>query len=186
MWVKICGITRLEDAMLAARCGADALGFVFTKSPRKVSREIIVPWIGKITGVEKVAVFRDEGVDEILKTCAGLGIDTIQLHAAPSERHERLMEQYGIIYAAHEYTQDMLPGYPCRILLDASMGQGMKGIWKKRDIPFILAGGLTPDNVREAIRAALPEGVDVSSGVEMSPGIKDPVKVERFIMEAKS
>jgi phosphoribosylanthranilate isomerase len=186
MWVKICGITRREDAILAAGCGADALGFVFTKSPRKVSREIIVPWIREITGVEKVAVFMDEGVDEVLKTCAGLGIDTIQLHAAPSEGHERLMVQYGIIYAACEYRQDMLPGYPCRILIDGSTGKGMKGIWKERDVPFILAGGLTPDNVREAIRAALPEGVDVSSGVEISPGIKDPLKVERFIREAKS
>lgn len=186
MWVKICGITRLEDAVLAIRCGADALGFVFTKSPRKVSREMVVPWIGEITSVEKVAVFMDEGMDDILETCEDLGIDTIQIHAAPSERHERLMEQYGIIYAAHEYTQGMLPGYPCRILLDTSMGKGMKGIWKRHDIPFILAGGLTPDNVREAIRAAMPEGVDVSSGVEMSPGIKDPVKVQRFIREAKS
>ncbi len=186
MWVKICGITRREDALLAARCGADALGFVFTKSPRNVSREIIVPWIQEITSVEKVAVFMDEGVDEILKTCEDLGIDTIQLHAAPSERHERLMEQYGIIYATHEYRQGMLPGYPCRILMDASTGKGMKGIWEKRDIPFILAGGLTPDNVREAIMKASPEGVDVSSGVEMSPGIKDPLKVERFIREAKS
>ena len=186
MWVKICGITRLEDAKFAIGCGADALGFVFTKSPRNVSREIIVPWIQKITGVEKVAVFMDEGVDEILKTCAGLGIDTIQLHAAPSQEHERLIERYGIIYAAHEYRQGMLPGYPCRILIDASTGKGMKGIWKKRDVPFILAGGLTPDNVREAIRAAMPEGVDVSSGVEMSTGIKDPLKVERFIREAKS
>jgi phosphoribosylanthranilate isomerase len=62
----------------------------------------------------------------------------------------------------------------------------MKGIWKERDVPFIQAGGHTPDNVREAIRAASPEGVDVSSGVEMSPGIKDPLKVARFIREAKS
>jgi phosphoribosylanthranilate isomerase len=186
MWVKICGITRLEDALLAVGCGADALGFVFTKSLRNVSREIILPWIQEITSVEKVAVFMDEGVDEILKACAGLGIDTIQLHAAPSEKHARLIDHYGIIYAAHEYTVGMLPGYPCRILIDASKGKGMKGIWKKRDVPFILAGGLTPDNVREAIRAALPEGVDVSSGVEMSPGIKDPLKVARFIKEAKS
>jgi phosphoribosylanthranilate isomerase len=186
MWVKICGITRLEDALLAVGCGADALGFVFTKSLRNVSREIILPWIQEITSVEKVAVFMDEGVDEILKACAGLGIDTIQLHAAPSEKHARLIDHYGIIYAAHEYTVGMLPGYPCRILIDASKGKGMKGIWKKRDVPFILAGGLTPDNVREAIRAALPEGVDVSSGVEMSPGIKDPLKVARFIREAKS
>jgi len=186
MWVKICGITRLEDALLAAEYGADAVGFVFTKSPRKVSRESIEPWIREINKVEKVAVFMNEDVDEILKTCAGLGIDTIQLHAEPSQKHERLMEQYGIIYAAHEYRQDMLPGYPCRILIDASTGKGMKGIWKERDVPFILAGGLTPDNVREAIRKALPEGVDVSSGVEMSPGIKDPVKVQRFIREAKS
>jgi phosphoribosylanthranilate isomerase len=186
MWVKICGITRLEDAMLAVGCGADALGFVFTKSPRKVSREMVVPWIGEITSVEKVAVFMDEGVDDILETCEGLGIDTIQLHAAPSEGHECLMEQYGIIYAAHEYQEGMLPGYPCRILIDGSTGKGVKGLWKERDVPFILAGGLTPDNVREAIRAALPEGVDVSSGVEISPGIKDPIKVARFIREAKS
>jgi phosphoribosylanthranilate isomerase len=186
MWVKICGITRPEDAILAAGCGADALGFVFTKSPRNVSREIILPWIHEITGVEKVAVFTDEGVDEILTTCAGLGIDTVQLHAAPSEKHERLREQFGIIYAVHEYRQGMLPCYPCRMLIDASTGRGMKGIWKERDVPFILAGGLTPDNVREAIRAALPEGVDVSSGVEVSPGIKDPLKVARFIREAKS
>ena len=60
---------------------------------RATSLEIIVPWIQKITGVEKVAVFMDEGVDEILKTCAGLGIDTIQLHAAPSTEHERLIER---------------------------------------------------------------------------------------------
>jgi phosphoribosylanthranilate isomerase len=80
----------------------------------------------------------------------------------------------------------MLPGYPCRILIDASRGKGMKGIWEKTDVPFILAGGLTPDNVRDAIRAAMPLGVDVSSGVEVSPGIKDPVKVQRFIREAKS
>jgi phosphoribosylanthranilate isomerase len=186
MWVKICGITRREDALHAAACGADALGFVFAKSPRKVFRESVAPWIRDITGVEKVAVFMDEGVDEILMTCAGLGIDAIQLHAAPSQEHGRLMEQYGIIYAAREYRQGMITSLPCRILIDASTGKGMKGIWKKRDIPFILAGGLTPDNVREAIRAALPVGVDVSSGVEMSPGIKDPLKVERFIREAKS
>jgi phosphoribosylanthranilate isomerase len=186
MWVKICGITRPEDAMLAAGCGADALGFVFTKSPRKVCRENILHWVRDLAGVEKVGVFMDEGVDEILITCEGLGIDTVQLHAPPSQEHERLIGHYSIIYAAHEYRLGMLPGYPCRILIDASRGKGMKGQWKKRDIPFILAGGLTPDNVRDAIRIAMPEGVDVSSGVEMSPGIKDPVKVERFIREAKS
>ena len=144
MWVKICGITRREDAMMAARLGADALGFIFTKSPRNVRRGIISHWIREITIVEKVAVFMDESVDEILESCEDLGIDTIQLHAAPSRDHERLVPVYDIIYAMDEYRPGTLPVFPCRILIDASKGKGSRGVWEERDFPYILAGGLNP------------------------------------------
>ena len=185
MWVKICGITRHEDAILACELGADAVGFVFTSSPRKIDHATVSPWIREIHGVEKVAVFMAEGVDEILGTCEGLGIDTIQLHATPTKEHERLTKYYGIIYAMEEYQKEVMPDFPCRILIDSSVGKGIKGQWRRREIPYILTGGLNPDNVREAIRVCRPSGVDVSSGVELRPGIKDPRKVERFIREAK-
>jgi len=172
--------------MTAAALGADALGFVFTQSPRRVSPGSVSPWIRGITGAEKVAVFTTEPVDVILDVCDGLGIDTVQLHATPSGDHERLIRSYEIIYAMDEYRKDLMPGFPCRVLIDASRGKGMQSQWKERDIPYILAGGLNPGNVREAVRTARPAGVDVSSGVEAAPGIKDPVKVENFIREARS
>ena len=186
MWVKICGITRRDDAILAAGLGADALGFVFTRSPRKVRRDDLLPWIAEIQQVEKVAVFMDEAVDEILEACKDLGMDTIQLHAEPTLEHERLIGGYKIIYALKEYTPLALSGIPCRILIDTSRGTGVKAKWEERDFPYILAGGLSPDNVREAVRLARPAGVDVSSGVESAPGIKDAYKMARFIREAKS
>jgi len=172
--------------MTAGALGADAIGFVFTQSPRRVFLGSVSPWIRSIKSVEKVAVFTTESVEEILFVCDGLGIDTIQLHAEPAADHKRLSRRYGIIYAMEEYRQDLMPGFPCRVLIDASRGKGMQGEWKERDIPYILAGGLTPDNVREAVRIARPAGVDVSSGVESAPGIKDPGKVENFIREARS
>jgi phosphoribosylanthranilate isomerase len=186
MWVKICGITRLEDAVTARDLGADALGFVFTKSPRRVDRAWVEPWITGIRGVEKVAVFTGEAVDEIQRICEGLGIDTVQLHAAPTPGHADLARRFRVIYAVREYDPGLMPGFACRILIDASRGTGVCAPWVERDIPYILAGGLNPDNVREAIAAGRPAGVDVSSGVESAPGIKDPLKVERFIREAKT
>lgn len=186
MWVKICGITRREDAMAAAALGADALGFVFTNSPRRVLPARVWPWIRKIEGIEKVAVFTTEPVEEILATCDALRIDTIQIHAALSRDHERLGSRYGIICAMSEFRKDLVPGFPCRVLIDASRGTGMQGQWKEMDIPYILAGGLNPGNVREAVRIARPAGVDVSSGVESAPGVKDPDKMESFIREARS
>jgi len=85
------------------------------------------------------------------------------------------------------YKERKMPeGIPWRILIDSSKGSGIKGAWKELAIPYILAGGLTPENVREAIQAAKPAGVDVASGVERAPGIKDRALMERFIREAKS
>lgn len=186
MWVKICGLKRKEDAIAAAGFGADAVGFVFTKSKRRADPEEIGKWINGIKGVEKVGVFTDEPVEEIIETARRLKLDTVQLHTAVKPGHARLSEQLNIILAVSgpEDLPDL--SHPFRILIDPSMGKGEKADWKPYPFPFILAGGLTPDNVREAILKAHPAGVDVSSGIEMSPGIKDIKKMQKFIMEAKS
>jgi phosphoribosylanthranilate isomerase len=186
VWVKICGITRLEDALAASALGADAVGFVFTQSPRRVAPDDLKPWIGRVEGVEKVAVFAGEPVEEIIEVCSMLSMDTVQIHARPAGAHERLARSMKVIFAMKDYEPGLMPDYPCRILIDPSMGRGTPGLWRNQGIPYILAGGLTPENVSEAVRRAGPRGVDVSSGVESAPGIKDALKMERFIKEARS
>jgi phosphoribosylanthranilate isomerase len=185
MWVKICGITRQEDALHACELGADAVGFVFTGSPRRVSEKNIGQWIHTLSGVEKVGVFTDENVEDIMRTCLNLGLGTVQLHCSPSPSHKLLGDKIKIIYAMDEYRSWMVPDIPFRVLIDSSRGSGMKGSWKELSFPYILAGGLTPENVRDAVRIARPAGIDVSSGVEKAPGVKDKKLMERFIREAK-
>lgn len=187
MWVKICGITRYEDAHAACDAGADAIGIVLTRSVRKVDPVSAKPWVHAISGVEKVGVFTDEDPGYIRETAMMLGLDTIQLHAAVGLEHRELAREFGIICAIKDLDEVAIPeGISCRILFDPSTGSGRIGTWRSCDTPFILAGGLTPENVREAIIQAHPAGVDVSSGVESSPGIKDREKVRKFIKEAKS
>jgi phosphoribosylanthranilate isomerase len=182
MWIKICGITRIEDALAAKHLGADALGFVLTKSPRKVDPARLRTWIFQLQGIEKVGVFTHEDPAYIVDIGEALGLDTVQLHTALTSEHNRVSERFRIIYAMHG--REKIPNISCRIIIDQSKGSGTRGLWERFDFPFILAGGLTPNNVREAIAAALPVGVDVSSGVEASPGIKDAALMERFIKEA--
>jgi len=187
VWIKICGITRYEDALCAAEQGADAIGFVLTRSKRRADPEEVSVWIHELKDIEKVGVFTDEDPSEIIRIGKMLGLDTVQLHAEFVSRHRKLMEQFNIIYAVKNLSGKPVPeDIPCRILVDPSRGCGTKGSWEKGDKPFILAGGLTPDNVREAILWAAPFGVDVSSGVENAPGIKDAALVKRFIREARS
>lgn len=186
MWVKICGITRPEDAYAAAAMGADAVGFVLTVSPRRVTVPEIAGWIGSLEGVEKVGVFATEPLEEILDACQALSLDTVQLHRKPDPSHRDLAARVRIIYAMKEYAGMPSVGFDFRILLDASQGRGTRGLWHALGIPYILAGGLTPENVRVAIELARPMGVDVSTGVEAAPGIKDHRKMEKFIREARS
>lgn len=187
MWVKICGVTRLEDALAAIELGADAVGFVFTRSRRKADPNRVVRWIHQIRSIEKVGVFTDEDPHYIEEVALELGLDSVQLHSGLSTQHRALAKRFGIIYALREVREDSIPDdLQCRILLDPSRGSGMKGSWQKLDFPFILAGGLNPDNVRQAIEKAEPVGVDVSSGVEIAPGIKDTELMKRFIQEARS
>ena len=185
MWVKICGITRPEDAMAALDLGADAIGFVFTQSPRRVDPLDIGRWAQNIHGIEKVGVFTTEDPAYIAGICNYLGLDTIQIHSKLGPGHMMLLDRFDIIYAVRDYDHAEIPDRRCRLLVDPSMGTGKTLAWRRMGFPFILSGGLTPDNVASAIEIARPAGVDVSSGVEISPGIKDRDLMERFILEAK-
>jgi phosphoribosylanthranilate isomerase len=186
MWVKICGITRREDAAAACWCGADALGFVLTRSRRRADPVLLGSWIHEIRGVEKIGVFTDEDPAYIREIAAWLGLDTVQLHAPVTPDHRSLQDCARIILALSEPDLSRIPErFTCRVLIDPSRGTGVAGSWERLCMPCILAGGLTPENVGQAIRQAGPIGVDVSSGVETAPGIKDREKIRRFIQEAK-
>jgi len=189
MWIKICGITRYEDAIVASDLGADAIGLVFTHSPRRVAPEAIRPWVHRLSNIEKVGVFTREDPAYIVEIGEGLNLDTIQIHTRLTKGHYMLATRFKIIYAPKDYKNIRMPHVESRILIDPSMGSGNKACLhdvRSINIPFILAGGLNPDNVKDAIKNASPIGVDVSSGVECSPGIKDPELIERFIKEARS
>ncbi len=197
--MKICGITNLEDALFAAEAGADALGFIFyAQSPRYIApdraREIILrlpPFVAT------VGVFVNEELDRVKEIMAHCHLDYAQLHGdEPPEQvaalAPRTIKAMRVRSAAGV---ERLSDYrAAAYLLDAYHptklgGTGETWDWElaaaaKRYGPVILAGGLTPDNVAAAIERVQPYAVDVSSGVEAAPGIKDHQKVQRFIMMA--
>lgn len=198
--VKICGITSSEDALAAIEFGADALGFVFAKSPRQVTRwqardiiENLPPF------VSPVGIFVDEQADTMKEICDFCHIHTVQLHGNEDPLYLNDLKGYKIIKAFRIREEDdlkLLANYkPHAFLLDSYV----KGVMGGSGVPFrweiarqahkygkiILSGGLTPENVMQAIHMVKPYAVDVSSGVESSPGKKDKVLMKRFIMNAK-
>jgi phosphoribosylanthranilate isomerase len=198
MFVKICGITNEDDALLAVAMGADAVGFVFAPSPRQVAAQQVYDITRRLPPeILTIGVFRDEHPKLVLDTVNRAGLKGAQLHG--NERAEAV---------AHVATglRWVIKAYPAGspkvaaagslatdlILLDAaSPGSGRMFDWTLAgEVPegmrLILAGGLDADNVADAVRAVEPWGVDVSSGVEKSPGRKDPIKVKRFIERAKA
>src|SRR3989339_1366598 len=200
MRVKICGITNNEDAHAAVEYGADALGFVFAKSPRQITKEQARDIIAELPPfVSPVGVFVDEKADKIKEVCDFGGIHTVQLHGSESPLYLNDLEGYTLIKAFRVKEEDdlkPLANYrPHAFLLDSYVkgSPGGTGVPFKWEIArqahkygaIILSGGLTPENVREAIRVVKPYAVDVSSGVESSPGKKDMLLVKRFIANAK-
>jgi len=209
-WVKICGITNLEDALTAVEAGADAVGFVFyEKSPRNITPEVAREIVNKLPAdVEKVGVFVDLESGPIRETVLNAGLTAVQLHGPRSaESVCRALESSAdcvgvskIILMVHgnALKDDLLFGVTISnlfaILLDsrsegATGGTGTAFDWNATSgavqamssiFPVIVAGGLTPLNVSEAIRILKPWGVDVTSGVEAKPGKKDPDKVRAF------
>jgi phosphoribosylanthranilate isomerase len=199
--VKICGITNRDDARHAAICGADALGFVFfAKSPRCVAPEEAHSIIAELPPfVTSVGLFVNEDPERIRHIADFCGLDILQLHGDESPEG-CFFPPRRVIKALRVKDAASLAGHESyavsALLLDAWTaenygGTGHRCNWEmaaaiasKR--MMLLAGGLTPENVAEAVRTVRPYAVDVSSGVESSPGCKDPQKVMDFIRNAKA
>lgn len=186
--------------MAAIELGADAMGFVFAKSPRQVTKEQARDIIEKLPPfVSPVSVFVDEKVDIIKEICTFCNIHTVQLHGNEDPLYLNNFKGYKIIKAFRIREEDdlkLLANYkPHAFLLDSYVkgvmgGTGVSFRWEiarqaHKYGTIILSGGLTPENVRDAIHIVKPYAVDVSSGVESSPGKKDKVLMKRFIMNAK-
>jgi phosphoribosylanthranilate isomerase len=193
MRTKICGITSYEDAMTAINAGADALGFVFyEKSPRYLSISDAADIIKRLPPfVEKVALFVNVDAQTVNETCQRVGATLAQIHfdASPTFYDSLLIPHIKVIRAKTK--EDILKYSNEYRLVDAyceaygGAGKRLNSEWFK-DIDcskIILAGGLNPENVKE-LKSYGFYGVDVSSGVEISHGKKDPIKVQKFIKNA--
>jgi phosphoribosylanthranilate isomerase len=200
--VKVCGITTPDDARLAAKCGADAVGLVLAESPRKVSleeaREIAAALPDRMF---KVGVFVDAEPAEVLRIAAEVGLDYAQLHGDESAEVVAAVREggLGVIKALRVRNADFLrtmERYTVDLfLLDAYSGRARGGTGKRFDWGLakslkgrdniLVSGGLNPENVREAIRFFEPYGVDASSSLEDAPGKKNRERVRRFVVAAK-
>ncbi len=223
MWIKICGITSVEDAELAVAAGADALGFIFAESPRCISPEAVREIIADASTdqTEKIGVFVNASVEEMFAVQRLAGLTGMQLHGSGHVDVEQLRDYSSnnsnpirilrvMRYDAHpdRFALELrqlresatFDGRQNAILVDTCVAgkQGGTGVafdWSAardtflHEAPYfrlIAAGGLHPGNVREAIQTLRPWGVDVSSGVESSPGKKDPELLAAFIREARA
>jgi phosphoribosylanthranilate isomerase len=201
--VKICGITNWADARRAVESGADLLGFNFVAtSPRCVTPAQARRMVARLPKrISAVGVFQDESEDAMLEIARRVGLDQVQLHGdEPPAMVARLRRRLGVIKALRvkkPFRASQLAAYKRAdaILLDgyspkARGGAGKTFDWKiarraRRHGRIFLAGGLTPENVGEAIRAARPYAVDVCSGVEARPGKKDPRRLRNLLRAVK-
>lgn len=195
--IKICGITRPEDALAAEAAGADAIGLIFApNSKRRISAETAAE-VAAAAGplLTRVGVFVDADLDEVIGLVSLLRLDAVQLHGQESPEYALALRDRVRVVRALRFSPRLDPAaasaYPAdAILLDAATpGAGVPFAWDEaaawRGFPrLILAGGLRPDNVAEAIRALRPYAIDVASGVEASPGVKDPAAIAAFVRAA--
>lgn len=198
MFVKICGITNEDDALLAVAMGADAVGFVFAPSERQIAPQQAYDITRRLPPeIVTVGVFRNEHPKRVVEVAHRAGVKAVQLHGheTPAETAEVAGHFRWVIkaFAAGDVAVTRADRYGTDlVLLDApNPGSGRVFDWSLAgDVPdtvrLILAGGLTPDNVGAAVREVEPWGVDVASGVERSPGRKDPVAVRRFVEQART
>jgi phosphoribosylanthranilate isomerase len=197
-WVKICGVTRVEDAELAVAAGADALGINFCPAsprfcPPAAAREIVAAVAG---GAVVYGLFVNEPRERICAAVKDTGVDGIQLHG---DEPDELTLGWGVpllravrVESRESVDRALAIARDYRVLLDSPRGGGSGTSFDPALVEglnlseAVVAGGLTPENVSDRIRRLRPWGVDVSSGVEKGPGIKDPRRVREFISHAKS
>lgn len=198
MFVKICGITNEEDALLAVAMGTDAVGFVFAASPRQVAPTTARDIARRLPReILTVGVFRNESPQRVVEIVNANGLKGAQLHGheSPSEV-AWIRKRVGFVvkaFGAGDPQLERLDEYVAdSILVDAAVpGSGQTFDWVLAEnlppgLRIIVAGGLGPDNVSQAIERIRPWGVDVSTGVESSPGRKDAIKLMRFIEAARA
>lgn len=195
--IKICGITRFEDAVAAARHGADAVGFVFVPNTKRYitpeKARAIIQQLPPL--VMTVGVFMDDDPNRVRDITAMTGVDRVQLHGHESPEYcrqinGRIIKRFHISPDENaKKLMEKMTRYPVSgYLLDPGAGDGQTFDWqivRNISLPVIVAGGLNPDNVSELISQVKPMGVDVSSGVELSPGIKDPEKIRNFVRNVR-
>jgi phosphoribosylanthranilate isomerase len=217
LWIKICGNTSLKDARLAVEAGADAVGFVFAPSPRRVSAAEVAAIVPHLpAAVEKIGVFVDASLSEIYSTVRECGLTGVQLHfeagpEAPAKLRARLGPKLRVLRVVHfdagtpDRTADQIgllaqDGHVDAVLVDSRTatavgGTGVTFDWSaaRRTVfgdgarlKLVVAGGLNPENVAEAVALLKPWGVDVVSGVESAPGRKEPIKVRAFVARARA
>jgi phosphoribosylanthranilate isomerase len=203
-WIKICGTTSLEDALSSIEAGADALGFIFAPSKRRILPENAQKIIRELPpNIEKIGVFMDAGAMGIRNVVREVELTGIQMHGEgefppevysylPEDRRDKLRKiKTVIVWQDFERRFDSyaaVPGVIDTWLFDSGAGSGQTFNWQSaraklgdQQGQFVVAGGLNPGNVGDAIRAFKPWGVDVVSGVEREPGRKDPEKLKAFV-----
>ncbi|HEX5236538.1 MAG TPA: phosphoribosylanthranilate isomerase [Silvibacterium sp.] len=210
MWVKVCANTSLEDALMAAEAGADAVGFVFAESVRRVTLAQVRGITPRLPGpTEKIGVFVDASFDELANTIEECGLTGVQLHSgcearATARLRERFSSRLRILKVIHfqQGLESELRAAQTDAALDAALidsrtatllgGTGVRFDWEAARgsfsgsrIRLVAGGGLNPENVGDAIATLEPWGVDVASGVEATPGKKEPAKVRAFVENAR-
>jgi phosphoribosylanthranilate isomerase len=197
LMVKICGLTNEPDALLAVGLGADAVGFVFAPSPRQVAPAAVADIVKRLPhGVLSVGVFRDEAPGRVVDIANHIGLGAVQLHGHETAEEARWVRQRVPrtikAFPAGDRTIDRFADFGADYLLidgenpgsgevfDWRMGEGV--VDPRR---LIVSGGLRPDNVAQAVAHLHPYGVDVCSGVEASPGHKDPRLLRAFVANAR-
>jgi len=197
MFVKICGITNEEDALLSVAMGATALGFVFAPSKRQITPGRAADIVKRLpSGIITVGVFRDHDAKSVARIMREVGLRGAQLHGRETATEvDTITAEVGWVMKAvvagsrdaetcDRYRTDL-------ILVDSAQpGSGESYDWSiftsmPKGVRYVVSGGLTPENVKEAITMTSPYGVDVSTGVEREPGRKDATKVRRFVQNAQ-
>lgn len=195
MLIKICGLTRAADAAAAVTAGVDLLGFVFRRGTPRALDPAAAGWIRDLAGAQRVGVFRDAPLADVVRVRDLLDLDWVQLHGNEPESFlealgERVIRRLPVVGEV-DWERVGVLSRRCLPLFDPGAGDGVGWQWRvlaarPPGLRFGLAGGLTPATVAEAVRVVRPALVDVSSGVESAPGVKDHAKLRDFVAAARA